>query len=157
MIIIRKNILSLFTGVIILSLLFNPVKGILDIPHQSCLFTSISLSILIGISTFFSRNRLIQRPTVIDWLFILIAIGSIYFYPPHSSLYGLARFALVIIYWGIRQTGGLNATILYYVILAAIIILSAIGYLQVFHVFPSYHPDFEITGPYGNLRFMPEC
>ena len=150
MIIIRKNILSLFTGVIILSLLFNPVKGILDIPHQSCLFTSISLSTLIGISTFFSSNRLIQRPTVIDWLFILIAIGSIYFYPPHSSLYGLARFALVIIYWGIRQTGGLNATILYYVILAAIIILSAIGYLQVFHVFPSYHPDFEITGPYGN-------
>ena len=78
MIIIRKNILSLFTGVIILSLLFNPVKGILDIPHQSCLFTSISLSILIGISTFFSRNRLIQRPTVIDWLFILIAIINCY-------------------------------------------------------------------------------
>lgn len=150
MIIIRKNILSLFTGVIILGLLFNPVKGILDIPHQSCLFTCISLSILIGISTFFSENRLIQQLTVIDLLFILIAIGSIYFYAPHSSLYGLANAALVIIYWSIRQTGGLNATILYSVILAAIIILSGIGYLQILHILPSHHPDFEITGPYSN-------
>ena len=150
MIIIRKNILSLFTGIIILGLLFNPVKEILDISHQSSLFTCVSLSILIGLSAFFSDNRLTQRLTIIDLFFILIAIGSIYFYPPHSSLYGLARFALVIIYWSIRQTGGLNAAILYYVILAAIIILSGIGYLQVFHVLPSHHPDFEITGPYGN-------
>lgn len=150
MIIIRKNILSLFTGIIILGLLFNPVKEILDIPHQSSLFTCVSLSILIGLSAFFSDNRLIQRLTVIDLLFILIAIGSIYFYPPYSSLYALARFSLIIIYWSIRQTGGLNAAILYIVILAAIIILSAIGYLQVLHVLPSHHPDFDITGPYGN-------
>lgn len=157
MIIISKNILSLFTGVIILGLLFNPVKGILDIPHQSCLFTCISLSILIGISTFFSENRLIQQLTVIDLLFILIAIGSIYFYPPHSSLYGLANAALVIIYWSIRQTGGLNATILYSVILTAIIILSGIGYLQILHILPSHHPDFEITGPYGNPTIYAGC
>ncbi|WP_300198912.1 hypothetical protein [Bacteroides sp.] len=72
MIIIRKNILSLFTGIIIVGLLFNPVKEILDIPHQSSLFTCVSLSILIGISTLFSENRLIKELTVIDLLFILI-------------------------------------------------------------------------------------
>lgn len=103
--IIRRNILSLFTGVIILNLLFNPVKGILDIPHQSDLLTCTSLSILIGISTFFPNNRPIQRLTVIDEVFILIAISSIHFYPPQSSLYGLPRFVLVIIYWGyVRQS-----------------------------------------------------
>ena len=146
----RKGIVSLFTGVIIISLLFNLVKGIYDIPHLSCLFTCIFLSIAIGTYTLFSNKQFILRLTVIDLLFILMAIGNIYFYPPTTSLYGLAYYSLIILYWSIRQTGGLNAVILYSVILASTLILSTLGYLQILQIIPSNHPDFDITGPYGN-------
>lgn len=109
----RKNIVSLFIGFLLLGLLLNPVKGILDIPHLSILFTCTFLSIVIGISAFYPTKRFIQRLTIIDLLVTLIAIGSIYFYPPNSNLSGLAHFALITIYWSVRQTGGLNTTILY--------------------------------------------
>ena len=55
MVVTRKNIVSLFVGGTLLSLLFNPISKILDIPHQSCMFTSILISGIMGIIAFFSE------------------------------------------------------------------------------------------------------
>ena len=120
----RKNIVSLLIGFLLLGLLFHPIKEIPDVPHQSFLFTCTFLATVIGIAAFYPTKPFIQRLTIIDLLVILIAVGSIYFYPPNSNLLGLARFALIILYWSIRQTGGLNGTLLYTIILITILVLS---------------------------------
>ena len=146
----RKNIVSLLIGFLLLGLLFHPIKEIPDVPHQSFLFTCTFLATVIGIAAFYPTKPFIQRLTIIDLLVILIAVGSIYFYPPNSNLLGLARFALIILYWSIRQTGGLNGTLLYTIILITILVLSMIGYMQILHILPSHHPHFDLTGPYGN-------
>lgn len=108
-----RNTVSLFTGLLLIGLLFNPVKGIFDIPHQSCLFMCASLSLAIGVSAFLLPHRFMERLTVIDLIFILIAAVNLYFYPPTYNLFALGRFSLIIIYWSIRRTGGLNATVIY--------------------------------------------
>lgn len=95
----RKNIVSLLIGFLLLGLLFHPIKEIPDVPHQSFLFTCTFLATVIGIAAFYPTKPFIQRLTIIDLLVILIAVGSIYFYPPNSNLLGLARFALIILYW----------------------------------------------------------
>ena len=150
MAITRKNIVSLLIGFLLLGLLFNPIKEIPDVPHQSFLFTCTFLATVIGIAAFYPTKQFIHRLTIIDLLVILIAVGNIYFYPPTSNLFGLARFALIILYWSIRQTGGLNGTLLNTIILITTLVLSIIGYMQILHILPSHHPHFDITGPYGN-------
>lgn len=145
-----KSTISLFTGFLLLSLLFNPVKGILDIPHQSCMFVCVVFSLAIGALALFPINRLAGRLTNIDRIIIILIVGNIFFYPPTFNLFSLARFSLAIIYWGIRCTGGLNVAITYGSILITIFVLSILGYLQMLHILPSCHPYFEITGPYGN-------
>lgn len=145
-----KSTISLFAGFLLLSLLFNPVKGIFDIPHQSCMFVCVALSVVMGILALKPMRRFVGRLTIIDLLFMIIAVGNICFYPPSSNLFALARFSLIIIYWAIRQAGVLNVTIMYGSILISISVLSIAGYLQMLHILPSYHPYFDITGPYGN-------
>lgn len=150
MVVTKRNILSLLTGSILLSILVNPVQGILDIPHQSCLFTITFLSVTIGFFSLLWSKPVTLRLTVIDFLFILLAIGGTYFYNPGSTLFGLGRFALILIYWSIRQTGELNSNILYVVILLSVIVLAVYGYLQYLKVLPSNHIYLDISGPYGN-------
>lgn len=150
MVVTQRNMMSLLTGIILLSLLINPVREILDIPHQSCLFTITLLSGLIGFFSLLLFLRTDIRLTLIDLLFFLLAIGGICFYNPAGNLWGLGRFALIIIYWSIRQTRGLNLILLYIVILASVIVLSTLGYLQWLKILPSNHIYFNITGPYGN-------
>lgn len=142
--------MSLLTGVILLGLLVNPVQGILDVPHQSCLFLITLLSMIIGLFSLLWNEHIAFRLTVIDLLFILLAIGGTCFYNPSSNLFGLGRFALILIYWSIRQTGGLKSPFLYVIILVSITALSTYGYLQYMKVLPSNHIYFDITGPYGN-------
>ena len=50
MAITRKNIVSLLIGFLLLGLLFNPIKEIPDVPHQSFLFTCTFLATVIGIA-----------------------------------------------------------------------------------------------------------
>ena len=52
MAITRKNIVSLLIGFLLLGLLFNPIKEIPDVPHQSFLFTCTCLATVIGIAAF---------------------------------------------------------------------------------------------------------
>ena len=84
MAITRKNIVSLLIGFLLLGLLFNPIKEIPDVPHQSFLFTCTFLATVIGIAAFYPTKQFIHRLTIIDLLVILIAVGNIYFYPPTS-------------------------------------------------------------------------
>lgn len=146
----KKNILSLLSGILLLSLLFNPVKDILDISHQSCLFVSVLLACIMAVLTIFLDNRRIGRITIIDILFIVIAIGGTCYCRPDFNLYSLARFALIGLYWSIRQSWGLNPLLLYTIVLVSILILSAIGYMQLWQLLPSNHSHFYITGAYGN-------
>lgn len=150
MVVTKRNILSLLTGVILLSLLVNPVQRILDVPHQSCLFSITLLSVVIGFFSLMWSKHITLRFTVMDLLFILLAIGGTYFYNPSSNLFGLGRFALILIYWSIRQIGGLNLNLLYVVILMSATVLSIYGYLQYLKVLSSNHIYLDITGPYGN-------
>ena len=147
---VQRFILSLLTGCIIVSLLIHPVQGILDVPHQSCLFSTIFLSLFIGIASLILSKRKKLRITVIDLLFILLAIIEVWSYPPASNLFSLGRFALIAIYWGIRQAGKLNAIVLYATILIFITSLSIYGYLQLLNILPSHHDSFYMTGPFGN-------
>ncbi len=55
MAITRKNIVSLLIGFLLLGLLFNPIKEIPDVPHQSFLFTCTFLATVIGIAAFLSH------------------------------------------------------------------------------------------------------
>lgn len=71
MVVNRRNILSLLTGGILLGLLVNPVQGILDIPHQSCLLFNTLLSVIIGFISLLCSKHIAFRLTVIDLLFIL--------------------------------------------------------------------------------------
>ena len=75
----QKNIVSLLIGFLLLGLLFNPIKEIPDVPHQSFLFTCTFLATVIGIAAFYPTKQFIHRPTIIDLLVILIAVGNIYF------------------------------------------------------------------------------
>ena len=150
MVVTRKNIVSLFVGGTLLSLLFNPISKILDIPHQSCMFTSILISGIIGIIAFFPSYRGIYRLNILDLIFTVLALSGICFYHPDSDLFGLARFSLIILYWSIRQTGGLNILFLYVTTLISILILSTWGYLQIWQIIPSNHTYFNLTGPYSN-------
>lgn len=125
-----KSTISLFAGFLLLSLLFNPVIGILDIPHQSCMFVCVALSVVIGILALKPMRRYVGRLTIIDLLFMIIAVGNICFYPPTSNLFALARFSLIIIYWAIRQTGGLNVTIMY----GSILISISVFFLPIIHI-----------------------
>lgn len=146
-----KNIVSLFIGVTILSLTFNPFRNILDIPHQSAIFVISFLSCAIAIFTLiFSQNPRSLRITAIDLWVILIAIGGIYFNHPFSKLFDWGCFSLLLIYWSIRQVGKINAIILYNLSLVAVFVLSLIGYLQNFQILQPYHLSFAITGPFGN-------
>lgn len=150
MVVNRRNILSLLTGGILLGLLVNPVQGILDIPHQSCLLFNTLLSVIIGFISLLCSKHIAFRLTVIDLLFILLATGGTYFYNPSSNLFGLGRFALILIYWSVRQTGGLKTTLIYVIVLISVTALSVYGYLQYMKILPSNHIYFDITGPYSN-------
>lgn len=147
---VQRFILSLLAGCIIVSLLIHPVQGILDVPHQSCLFSTIFLSLFIGIVSLILSKRRKLRIAVIDLLFILLVIIEVWSYPPASNLFSLGRFALIAIYWGIRQAGKLNAIVLYATILIFITSLSIYGYLQLLNILPSHHDSFYMTGPFGN-------
>lgn len=146
----KYKMVSLLTCIIVFSLLVNPVSGILDVPHQSCLFAVSFLSGFIGLFSLSLNNPSYLRLTIIDLFFMAIVVKEIYFYLPNSSLFALGCFSLSIIYWSVRQTGGLSSAILYGLAIVSILILSIIGYLQYFQILPSNHPSFNITGPYTN-------
>lgn len=146
-----KNIVSLSVGILILSLPFNPVKDIPDKIHLSFLFVCIFLSGIAGISaTCLPAKEAGSRLTVVDlWVALMVASG-IWFYPPCSGMSGLARCSLAVLYWSVRQTGGLNTVVLNSAVFTTLILLSVVGYAQLLHLVPSHHPHFDLTGPYGN-------
>lgn len=147
---IKEKIQPLFIGMFLCCILFHPIQEIPDTIHHSSLFACIVLSVLTGICTIFLYYRKVIYLHCIDLLVWGIFISSIWFYPPNTHLFGLARFALIIVYYSIRQSENTNNISIYYCILITIVILSVTGYLQLFDILPSYHPVFTLTGPYAN-------